>query len=114
MSLFDSLQSARHGPWGRPLLASIQRATAEHYGLTLDVMTERDGVGARLRDRAQARQVAMYLASCLTTASQVRIGQQFGHRDHTTVIHALAQTRRRLRTDAKVQRDVRAIARAVL
>lgn len=102
------------GVHGRPLLADIQRATADHYDLPFDAMTERDGVGARLRNRARARQVAMYLASCLTTASQTTIAQRFGHRDHTTVIYALRATRQRLRTDEAVQRDVRAIARVVL
>ncbi|HHY45079.1 MAG TPA: chromosomal replication initiator protein DnaA [Firmicutes bacterium] len=62
----------------------IKKAVAEHYGLDLgDFSAKR-----RTRNVAFPRQVAMYLCRQLTDASLPRIGEQFGGRDHTTVLHA--------------------------
>ena len=42
----------------------------------------------RKRHIVQARQLAMFFAKKLTKASLANIGQQIGHRDHATVLHA--------------------------
>jgi chromosomal replication initiator protein len=44
--------------------------------------------GNRSRTLVNARQIAMYLCRELTELSLPKIGQQFGNRDHTTVMHA--------------------------
>lgn len=66
-------------------IASIQSVVAEHYDLRVEDLK------AKRRTRALAfpRQVAMYLSRELTDASLPRIGDDFGGRDHTTVMHAL-------------------------
>ena len=46
------------------------------------------------------RQVAMYLCRSLTDASFPQIGDQFGGRDHTTVIHSVEKMEREIRTNA--------------
>jgi len=62
----------------------IMAQTAAYFGLTLD-----DLCGAsRSRVLVNARQIAMYLCRELTDLSLPKIGQQFGGRDHTTVMHA--------------------------
>ncbi len=65
-------------------VGTIQRETAEYYDLTVD-----DLCGAsRSRQLVIARQIAMYLCRELTELSLPKIGQAFGGRDHTTVMHA--------------------------
>ncbi len=64
--------------------AVIIAQTAAYFGLSID-----DLCGAsRSRVLVTARQIAMYLCRELTDLSLPKIGQQFGGRDHTTVMHA--------------------------
>lgn len=63
---------------------TVMAQTADYFGLTID-----DLCGAsRSRVLVNARQIAMYLCRELTEMSLPKIGQQFGGRDHTTVMHA--------------------------
>ena len=63
---------------------TIMAVTAEYFDLTIDELC---GPG-KTKALAQARQIAMYLCRELTDLSLPRIGQTFGGRDHTTVMHA--------------------------
>lgn len=68
----------------------IQRTSAVHFDIPLiEMVSDR-----RSRGVARPRQVAMYLATRLTTKSLVAIGERFGNRNHTTVIHARDQIER--------------------
>jgi chromosomal replication initiator protein len=62
----------------------IMTETANYFGLTLDDLCST----SRTRQLVNARQIAMYLTRELTDLSLPKIGQAFGGRDHTTVIHA--------------------------
>ncbi len=62
----------------------IKNIVAEHYQLDLNAFKSR----RRTRDIAFPRQIAMYLCRELTDLSLPKIGEEFGGRDHTTVIHA--------------------------
>jgi chromosomal replication initiator protein len=64
--------------------AIIMAATAEYFGLTMEDLCG----SSRSRVLVTARQIAMYLCRELTDLSLPKIGQMFGGRDHTTVIHA--------------------------
>ena len=64
--------------------ATIMAATAEYYSLTMEDLCG----SSRSRVLVTARQIAMYLCRELTELSLPKIGQMFGGRDHTTVIHA--------------------------
>jgi chromosomal replication initiator protein len=64
--------------------ALIMSETAAYFGLTLDDLCG----STRTRVISSARQIAMYLCRELTDMSLPKIGQQFGGRDHTTVMHA--------------------------
>ena len=69
----------------RPItIPSIQRAVAEFFGIRVEEMKSK----RRTKGVAFPRQVAMYLSRELTDASLPRIGEEFGGRDHTTVMHA--------------------------
>jgi chromosomal replication initiator protein len=64
--------------------ATIMAQTAAYFGLTLEDLQGQ----SRSRVLVTARQIAMYLCRELTDLSLPKIGQQFGGRDHTTVMHA--------------------------
>ena len=64
--------------------ATIMAATAEYFNLTMEDLCG----SSRSRMLVTARQIAMYLCRELTDMSLPKIGQMFGGRDHTTVIHA--------------------------
>ncbi|MFI6705752.1 chromosomal replication initiator protein DnaA [Nonomuraea sp. NPDC050478] len=65
-------------------IATIMAKTSEYFGISIDDLCG----SSRSRALVNARQIAMYLARELTELSLPKIGQQFGGRDHTTVMHA--------------------------
>lgn len=64
--------------------AQIMGATAQYFGVTVEDLCGT----SRSRVLVTARQIAMYLCRELTDLSLPKIGQAFGGRDHTTVMHA--------------------------
>jgi chromosomal replication initiator protein len=64
--------------------ATIMAQTAAYFSLTIDDLCGT----SRSRVLVNARQIAMYLCRELTELSLPKIGQTFGGRDHTTVMHA--------------------------
>ncbi|NLA26660.1 MAG: chromosomal replication initiator protein DnaA, partial [Firmicutes bacterium] len=85
-------------------LEEIINFVAAHYHLTPGDLRGR----RRTRDIAFARQVAMYLARELTELSLPKIGDEFGGRDHTTVLHALKKIERIKdeKSDEKIKFDL--------
>ncbi|MEU4232805.1 chromosomal replication initiator protein DnaA [Nonomuraea sp. NPDC026600] len=69
---------------GEITISTIMAKTAEYFGISLDDLCG----SSRSRALVNARQIAMYLVRELTELSLPKIGQQFGGRDHTTVMHA--------------------------
>jgi chromosomal replication initiator protein len=70
----------------------IMVSTADYFGVSLDDLRGH----SRSRVLVNARQVAMYLCRELTDLSLPRIGQAFGGRDHTTVMHADRKIRQQM------------------
>ena len=64
--------------------ADIMGQTASYFSLSIEDLQS----GSRSRTLTTARQIAMYLCRELTDLSLPKIGQEFGGRDHTTVMHA--------------------------
>ncbi|WP_129599568.1 chromosomal replication initiator protein DnaA [Anaerophilus nitritogenes] len=62
----------------------IKEVVSEHFGIKLDDFNSK----RRTRSISYPRQIAMYLCRELTDLSLPKIGDEFGGRDHTTVIHA--------------------------
>jgi chromosomal replication initiator protein len=80
----------------------IMEVTATYFGVSMD-----DLCGAsREKVNVQARQVAMYLCRELTDLSLPRIGQLFGNRDHTTVMHADRKIRTLMHEKQRVYNEV--------
>lgn len=72
--------------------ASIMAQTATYFGVTMEALCSAD----RSRVLVNARQIAMYLCRELTDLSLPKIGQLFGGRDHTTVMHANRKIREQM------------------
>ncbi len=82
-------------------LDNIQKVVADYYKMKLsDLLSKR-----RNRSIARPRQVAMSLAKELTSHSLPEIGEAFGGRDHTTVLHACRKIKELLVTDAVIKAD---------
>lgn len=73
----------------------IQSVVASHFGVQVSDMKAKK----RTRSIAFPRQIAMYLARELTDASLPKIGEEFGGRDHSTVIHACERVRQAVETE---------------
>jgi chromosomal replication initiator protein len=84
----------------RPSLRTIASLTAKYFGLRMSDLRS----PSRRRAVVQARGVAMHLARQLTDKSLERIGDYFGGRDHTTVLHSVNSTESRLRSDPTIRR----------
>jgi chromosomal replication initiator protein len=86
---------ARHCAARHPPLRTIAAHTARHFGLRVAELRS----GSRRRGVVLARDVAMYLSRQLTSKSLKQIGEHFGGRDHTTVLHGCRKTEALLNTD---------------
>lgn len=88
----------------------IQEVVAEYFGITvLDLKVRR-----RTRDIAFPRQVAMYLARSLTDTSLPQIGEHFGGRDHTTVLHACTKISQSIEQDPQLAATISDLRKRIL
>lgn len=88
-------------------IENIQRTVAEYYKIKMsDILASR-----RSRSVARPRQVAMALSKELTSHSLPEIGDAFGGRDHTTVLHACRKIKELLATSLDVQEDYKNLLR---
>ena len=84
---------------------NIRKVVAEFYDISVkDLMGKK-----RLRHIARPRQVAMSLARELTNNSFTEIGQSFGGRDHTTVMHACEKVQQLCGSDLMFDKDYRSL-----
>ncbi|WP_025027511.1 chromosomal replication initiator protein DnaA [Caldalkalibacillus mannanilyticus] len=83
----------------------IQQVVSDHFGLKVEEFK------AKKRTKAVAfpRQIAMYLSRELTDASLPKIGEEFGGRDHTTVIHAQDKIKKSIQTDTHIQKTIQSL-----
>ena len=73
----------------------IQRVVSSHYHLKAEDLKGR----SRQKDIAFPRQIAMFLARQMTGLSLPKIGEEFGGRDHTTVLHACDKVEKEMQAD---------------
>lgn len=82
-------------------ISNIQRTVAEYYKIKMaDLLSRR-----RNRSIARPRQMAMALAKELTNHSLPEIGDAFGGRDHTTVLHACRKIAELKEADSDIKED---------
>jgi chromosomal replication initiator protein len=88
---------------------NIQRTAAEYYKIKVaDMMSRR-----RSRSVARPRQMAMALSKELTNHSLPEIGDSFGGRDHTTVLHACRKIKELRETNSDIREDYKSLLRTL-
>lgn len=88
---------------------NIQRIVSEYYKIKMsDLLSKR-----RTRSIARPRQVAMALSKELTNHSLPEIGDAFGGRDHTTVLHACRKIKELQETSADIREDYKNLLRSL-
>jgi len=87
----------------------IQDVVANYYNLSIQELKSQ----RRTRNVAYPRQIAMYLSRKLTDMSLPKIGDEFGGRDHTTVIHAYEKISAALKTDDTLASAIKIITKKV-
>ena len=91
-------------------IQNIQKTVADYFKMRVSDLHSRK----RTRQIARPRQMAMALAKELTPMSLPEIGDAFGGRDHTTVLHAQRKIKALLQTDPKIKEDHQALLRLLL
>ena len=90
-------------------IEDIQTVVAKHYRITRDDILGKK----RVKSIAFPRQVAMYLSRELTDSSLPKIGNDFGGKDHTTVMYACDKIKDQMKVDSDLQRDIDSIKSAL-
>mgnify|MGYP000850436373 CR=1 FL=1 len=88
---------------------TIMKVVARYYDISPDMLTTHK----RSRDIAHPRQVAMYLCRELTDMSLPKIGQVFGGRDHTTVMHACEKIQEAIEHNSELRRTIMELKRNI-
>jgi len=83
-------------------IENIQRAVCEEFKLSLPQLKAKNNS----RAVAYPRQIAMYLAKELTSASLPQIGREFGGKHHTTVLHSISKINELKKSDRDLNRII--------
>lgn len=90
-------------------LENIQKTVADYYKIRVaDILSKR-----RSRNVARPRQLAMAIAKELTNHSLPEIGDAFGGRDHTTVLHAVRKVKELRESDHRMDEDFNSLIRII-
>ena len=91
-------------------IESVQKVVAEFYKINVSDMKS----PRRVKSLAYPRQVAMYLCKKHVHSSFPEIGNKFGGKDHTTVMHACRKIVRLLEQDVALQNDIAILEKTIL
>jgi chromosomal replication initiator protein len=98
-ALSDKIRQGEEGPSSAdqptPSIDRVQEVVARRWGVTPEGLRSK----ARTKTLTVPRQVAMYLARNMLSMQLVEIGQAFGGRDHSTVIHSVDKVERQMMRD---------------
>lgn len=90
-----------------PTISEIQEIVANFFHLTVEDLKGKK----RKREIVVPRQIAMYLSIEITDASLPKIGQEFGGKDHTTVLHAHEKISEAMRHPSDIRDNIQSIER---
>ena len=90
-------------------IENIQKTVADYYKIKVaDMHSKR-----RPANIARPRQIAMYLTKELTQHSLPEIGENFGGRDHTTVMHAVRKITQERQNDAELNHEIHVLEQMI-
>ena len=90
-------------------IVSIIEIVAKEYNLTKDILISRQ----KDDNVAEARSIAIYLCRKKTNCSAQEIGDNFGNRDHTTILHAETSVKQKMESDQEFAEKVKRIDEAI-
>jgi chromosomal replication initiator protein len=88
-----------------PTIVKIQKIVSNFYGVKISDLTSTN----RSRSFVRPRQIAMYLAKSFTSDSLPKIGQEFGGKNHATVIHSVKLINKLMNTDQKILQEIKVL-----
>jgi chromosomal replication initiator protein len=86
-------------------MEQISKATAQYYRIPLADLKSK----SRNQEITKARHIAMYLSRRIASSKQQEIGEFFGGRDHSSVIHAVNTICEKMKTDGSLSKDINSI-----
>jgi chromosomal replication initiator protein len=105
-ALSDKIRPGEEGADARskplPTIHRVQEVVARRWGVTPEGLRSK----ARIKTLTVPRQIAMYLARELLQMQLVEIGQAFGGRDHSTVIHSVDKVQRQMSRDRQFREKI--------
>ena len=96
----------------QPIPVTIERIISE-VGRTFSVTSDEIRSGKRSQNISSARQAAMYIVREITGLSTAAIGQEFGGRDHSTVVYAIKQIEREMKNDGGLRETIEDIIKNI-
>ena len=87
----------------------IIQAVADYYGLTHQQITSK----TRTKNIANARHISIYLCRHLLNLSYIKIGEEFGGRDHSTIISACTKVSRQIKSDPAMATAIQQIENSI-
>ena len=94
----------------KPLsIPQIKRIVANALDVSFDALSSK----SRTKEIAFARQISMYLSREITNMSLLKIGENFGNRDHTTVMHAIDKIKQLLTSDVETQEIIQKLTQEI-
>lgn len=91
-------------------ISKIKRVVSDYYGLTKQQLNS----NTRTKNIAMARHIAMYFVRKLMDLPFAKIGEEFGKRDHSTVMNACEKVESHLKTDVNYKQALNEIERIIL
>jgi chromosomal replication initiator protein len=90
-------------------IKDIKEVVADYYNIRIEEFNSKK----RTKAIAFPRQVAMYLSRDLTDLSLPKVGEEFGGRDHSTVIHAVEKITQEMKEDINFKNTINSLIKKI-
>jgi len=94
---------------GEPTVEGIQKVVASHYNISLAALRGK----RRMKSIVIPREMAIYLSREYTPLSFKEIGERFGGKDHSTIIHACNKVKKLIKKDNELQNEINNIVKLI-
>jgi len=83
-------------------IAKIQKAVADYFNITVENLKSKK----RTANINNARQIAIYICRMTTEETTIRIGLEFGNRDHSTILHAIEKISKDIKNNEELKNQI--------